>query len=295
MLEEAVEICRKGVRKHPGYPSGRVVEGKCHFDLGEVDDAERSFQAVLELDENNLVALKYLGMILAGRGQLEDARDRFKHILALDPDNREIRGMLEDLSLPEGGAAQRDRHATGSEFEGEPISLGSDDTETSDELATTTLADIYAAQGYKDKAIKIYREVLKDQPGNEDIKRKLAELVGDEEFSGIEEPQRVESLALGDDGTAWSEDDRDFDVEDDDGDDKALSLETVESVLEDEPPGEKKLELPDGKRRGQTVADDVTEEAEEDQTPAVQSASSRSIDDKKSYEQFQRWLKNLQD
>ena len=51
------------------------------------------------------------------------------------------------------------------DFEGAPISLGTDDDPTTDELATMTLADIYAEQGYTDKALRIYHEVLKRQPG----------------------------------------------------------------------------------------------------------------------------------
>ena len=71
-------------------PSGKVVEGKCYFDLGQVDEAEGSFEAVLEMDAQNLVALKYLGMIQAGRGDLDAARQHFKRILKIDPGNREI-------------------------------------------------------------------------------------------------------------------------------------------------------------------------------------------------------------
>ena len=61
------------------------------------------------------------------------------------------------------------------EFEGVPITLG-DATETTDEIATMTLADIYAEQGYTAKALRIYREVHRRQPGNEDLRRKITAL-----------------------------------------------------------------------------------------------------------------------
>jgi len=48
--------------------------------------------------------------------------------------------------------------------------------ETSEELASITLADIFASQGYISKAEKIYKEVLNKQPGNETVRRKLEEL-----------------------------------------------------------------------------------------------------------------------
>jgi hypothetical protein len=40
-----------------------------------------------------------------------------------------------------------------------------DESVTPDEIATMTLADIYAAQGYLTKALKIYRELYQRQPG----------------------------------------------------------------------------------------------------------------------------------
>ena len=99
MLEEAAAICDKGVAKHPQYTSGYVVQGKCYYDLDQPDKSERAFRRVLELDQNNLVALKYLGMILLGRGEKDGAMEHFKHVLALDPDNKEIKFKLEDLSV----------------------------------------------------------------------------------------------------------------------------------------------------------------------------------------------------
>jgi tetratricopeptide (TPR) repeat protein len=286
MLEEAVEICRKGVRKNPGYPSGHVVLGKCYFDVGEVEMAGESFRSVLELDENNLVALKYLGMIQAGRGRLDAAREHFKHILVLDPDNREIIGMMEELQdvdpaqRPKGESRseRRDEEYTDSSqsagddsFEGGPISLGDGAGETSDELATMTLADIYAAQGYSDKAARIYREVLRKQPDNLDIKQKLIDVEG-----------------AGERGETFQEIDDRGDVE---------TLEVTGTAIDDEPVASASA--------GPAAADDdwADEPARPRPTPVGEAAvsaepapsSGASADDQKSYDQFKRWLKNLQD
>jgi tetratricopeptide (TPR) repeat protein len=189
-LEEALEICETGVEKHPEYASGYVVLGKCHYDREEKDQARTAFQKVLSLDENNLVALKYLGMILVEHGDQAAAMEHFKHILALDPDNLEIRSKLENLqqqeietadSEPESEESDEDEEIIlldeilDDDFEGEPIRLGSE-KETSDELATLTLADIYASQGYVHKAKGIYEEVLRKWPDHSQAKEKLAAL-----------------------------------------------------------------------------------------------------------------------
>ena len=45
-----------------------------------------------------------------------------------------------------------------------------------DEIATMTLADIYASQGYAAKALRIYREVYRRQSGNAELRAKIEAL-----------------------------------------------------------------------------------------------------------------------
>jgi tetratricopeptide (TPR) repeat protein len=217
LIDEAVDIADRGVQENPGYTSGHVVRGKCYYDRGDRKTAVACFERVLDLDPNNLVALKFLGLIQAEEGDAAGARERFKHILALDPDDREIRRELDILDVPAKPVpdaheetaetvervetveavgpmetlaeteAQETREVKAADdgFEGAPISLGTDDDPTTDELATMTLADIYAEQGYADKALRIYREVLKRQPGNSGIREKIRALDPDAE---VDEP-----------------------------------------------------------------------------------------------------------
>lgn len=179
MLDEAIEICSRGLSANPRYASGYVVQGKTFFDMGDNESAEASFTQVLSLDEDNLVALKYLGVIAATRGQGMQARRYFEHILVLDPENREIRERL--AHLPEESTAEAPADAQHEDaFEGQEITLGSG-TQTSDVLATLTLANIYAAQGYRRKAIRIYRDLLEKQPGNREVEARIEALESGEE------------------------------------------------------------------------------------------------------------------
>jgi tetratricopeptide (TPR) repeat protein len=208
MVEEALLVCARGVKGHPRYASGYVVQGKCHFDAKRPDDAEASFRRVLEIDAHNLVALKYLGIIRAERGDAAEARGFFTHILELDPEDRDVHRRLEALGeapaparasaprvtappeAPEDEETQEEiqeetqeeiqelRDVPDDEFVGAPITLR-DDSVTSDEIATLTLADIYAAQGHAGKALRIYREVLRRQPDNDGLRRKVEALEGE--------------------------------------------------------------------------------------------------------------------
>ena len=222
MLDEALEICARGVGEHPRYASGYVVQGKCLYDAGRRGDAQAAFDRVLLLDPKNLVALKYLGILHAERGDNARAREYFEHILALDPDNRDIRSRIEDVVLDVAHAPQASVRADETmkidaaavhemlaanareeeeeiaelpdvedeSFHGEPITLR-DESNTSDEIATMTLADIYAAQGYNSRALKIYREVQKRQPDNRTLAMKIDALEKEVKAS-IEAARRVQ-------------------------------------------------------------------------------------------------------
>jgi tetratricopeptide (TPR) repeat protein len=280
MIDEALDICKKGLAANPRYASGYVVQGKCLYDAEKPEDAEAAFRRVLELDGSNLVALKFIGIILSERGDTGAARACFEHILALDPEDRDIRRRLNEVgdlrrsetpvshNEPELGPAEPVRRGPtvepnagrvpaqdvdtiivhpqpaesldDEEFEGAPITLGDASESTDDEIATMTLADIYATQGYTDKALRIYREVSRRQPDNQDLLRKIAAL-----------ESRAERRA-------------------------AAEAEAPAAVVQAEPP--------------------VREEAPAPKPAAVaQTAAGNRIDETRSYEQFKRWLRSVSD
>lgn len=177
-LDEALEICEKGVEQHPSYASGFVVKGKCLFDKGDHEDAAAAFRHVLSLDAENLVALKYLGMVDIERGRYEEARRRFERILALDPENEEIHRRLRVVDERETRGdivADVTSRSEGDEEEAVAEASRVVDVETS-ELASITLAGIFAEQGYHDRAADIYEELLRRDPENATIRSKLDDL-----------------------------------------------------------------------------------------------------------------------
>ena len=58
--------------------------------------------------------------------------------------------------------------------QGGPGTVDSNDPEG--RIATVTLAQIYSSQGFVDRAVETYRKILDQDPGNEEIKRRIAEL-----------------------------------------------------------------------------------------------------------------------
>jgi tetratricopeptide (TPR) repeat protein len=302
-LEEALDICTQGVSQHPDYASGHVVLGKCYYDNQEIDMAAETFNTVLSLDENNLVALKFLGMIQAESGDETAAREHFRHILALDPENTEIRTQLEHLQVDQAGKDDRvmtadsdestDKESvSGEEFEGKTISLG-EATETSDEFATLTLADIYASQGYTDKAIKIYREVLKDRPGNTMARDKLAALELEE---GSDLPTGDDSMDLPPIPPAEPTDEEMEELHDradkpspgppDDKPASDLSPDEPEASPGSDSSSEESMEPRTSSKPDSPVAPGVSESADD---------TGKTIDEKSSRQHFQDWIRRMGD
>lgn len=277
-IDEALEICEQGIGRHPEYASGYVVKGKCLYDLDRHEEAQNAFERVLDFDEDNLVALKYLGMMEARFGRYDSARRYLKRILRLDPENPEIMEALrhvderrqledEDMAEPPPPSGDPDR-VVWAEGEGETTDDVKDDLEVSDELATITLADIYASQGYKEKALKIYEEVLARQPDNETIKRKVAGLT---------------------DAEADDADEAFLDVDADDGSESDVR-ETVSARVEEER-GDRTAGPADEALPGQAKSEQ--EQDGETRTAPTRGKRGSEIEEGKSIDHFKQWLEGL--
>lgn len=89
---EAVKYCRTGLARHPGYLSARVTLGRSLTELGELDDAAREFDLVLQSAPDNLAAIRSMAEIHQRRGAMEAALGYYKRALALarfDPELEE--------------------------------------------------------------------------------------------------------------------------------------------------------------------------------------------------------------
>jgi tetratricopeptide (TPR) repeat protein len=164
-LDRAIALCEKGLERYPSYASAHVILGKCFYDKGATERARSEFLSVIELDQENMVALKFLGDILAAEGDRESAARYYRRLLAVDPTNEEVEAALGKL---EEGVQVRQIDLT-DEKQIRRI-------EGSSELATMTLAGIYASQGYYNKALKIYQDIIRNEPENEQARKMVEKL-----------------------------------------------------------------------------------------------------------------------
>ena len=87
--ERAVEIA-------PEHPDALIVRGRCYFELGQLDQAERDFRkAVLEYPDA-CEARMGMGAVSASRGDFDAAVDSFKRAVACDPGSVAYRQALDE-------------------------------------------------------------------------------------------------------------------------------------------------------------------------------------------------------
>lgn len=96
-LQEAVEVARTGLARHPAYASARVTLGRALVELGEVGEARVQLERALASAPENLAALRSLAELHRHAGELSRARELARRGATLFPQDRELRALLEAL------------------------------------------------------------------------------------------------------------------------------------------------------------------------------------------------------
>ena len=86
-LDRAIELCQSGLERHPDYVSAHIVYGRCLIDMKNDAAAGQTFQRVLALDPENIIALKILGEIAERNNRFDEAVDWLGRLLNADPMN----------------------------------------------------------------------------------------------------------------------------------------------------------------------------------------------------------------
>jgi tetratricopeptide (TPR) repeat protein len=90
----ALEILQPGLERHPDYIPANIVLGRCHWDLGDLEAAERAFTQVLALDGENVIALKALADITERQSRPFESERWLEALLVVDRSNEEARDQL---------------------------------------------------------------------------------------------------------------------------------------------------------------------------------------------------------
>ena len=162
LLEQAIATCKKGLRAHPDFVSGRVALARAYADADQIQRAQVELEKVVLAAPDNIVAQRLLADIYRKRQDFNLLERTLHRILALDARDEEARESLRWLETQQGDER---RH-------------GETTTPAKREIITKTLAEIYASQGFYEKAFEIYKRLSWQEPENAFFHERLADLKG---------------------------------------------------------------------------------------------------------------------
>ncbi|BCR04686.1 hypothetical protein DESUT3_17550 [Desulfuromonas versatilis] len=186
MLDEALEVASLGTRAMPRFSPGFTALGRIQAQRQDLSAALGAFEKALEIDGDSLVALKSMARVLVQLGRKSRARELLERAVSLDPGDENALKMLQALGGPVSPDPEKKQQSPASpappaKFRPVPPRRGheSEDEqglETVDPITTATIADIYIKQGFPRRAMKVYRDLLKADPHNADIRARLVAL-----------------------------------------------------------------------------------------------------------------------
>jgi tetratricopeptide (TPR) repeat protein len=167
-LERALEVVSIGLERHPELASAYVVEAWVQQDRGDPNGAAAAWERVLELDPDNVEALRGLGNLMAAAGRASRADPLLERARELEPDRANV-GEVDASAPPASDDVPLVAPEPDDAAEGEP-------EDTHELPATRTLAELYARQGLHDRAAEVYERLARERPDDAGVRKRLAEL-----------------------------------------------------------------------------------------------------------------------
>ncbi len=99
LLDEAIDICRDGLRVHPHFMGGRVALARAFFDKRYYDDVVKELEPVVLDAPDNLVAQRLLADSYLILGRIAQALTSYKVLLYFTPQDEELAKMVKEIEL----------------------------------------------------------------------------------------------------------------------------------------------------------------------------------------------------
>jgi tetratricopeptide (TPR) repeat protein len=97
-LDEAIQLCEEGIRRHPYYVTGHMVLGKCYLQKKLFDQAEKEFKRVLLFDPKYLAAHKHYGDLMREIGWDNTCEMSYRKIFQIDPLDGAVKAVIDDFA-----------------------------------------------------------------------------------------------------------------------------------------------------------------------------------------------------
>lgn len=96
-VDEAIEICKEGLRHHPDFHGGRVALAKCLVDTEAFEGALEELERVVQSVPENLLAQRLLGDVHRALKNSDKALHAYKMALLLSPNDVVLAEKVHDL------------------------------------------------------------------------------------------------------------------------------------------------------------------------------------------------------
>lgn len=182
MLDEAIEICKKGLEKHQSYTSARVVLGRIYTEKNMIDEAIEELKRVEAVDVDNIMVHSMLGNAYLKKKRYAEAIEQFQKVLSLNPEDLDTQEKLKEALAakqePEKVNKQpqpepKQQTQTQAKVETQPKK----EEKISDDIQKSLkAAELYTKKEDFEKAIEIYNEILSKDPENLIVQQRLREV-----------------------------------------------------------------------------------------------------------------------
>ena len=104
LIDNAIDLCQNGLTLHPDYVSAYIVYARCLVDKKDDPSALGVFKKVLDLDGENIIALRGLAELAERNGKYEEEVEWLARLINADPMNGDA---AEALARAKGKAAAK--------------------------------------------------------------------------------------------------------------------------------------------------------------------------------------------
>lgn len=157
LLQQALEICQRGVKYNPEYPSGLVALGKILFEMKRYEEASQIFKQAVALKSDNILAHKLNALCLIKLNNYTDALKSYKYILFLSPDDETAQKFINNWEYLEAQSYSERTFST----DETPISSSSQPE------SVAAFIEALIARNEIDKADKYIQLALKKWPSSD--------------------------------------------------------------------------------------------------------------------------------
>jgi tetratricopeptide (TPR) repeat protein len=182
-LKKVIQECIKAVQTYPQDPFLRRLLAESYLEAGFVSQAEMELERLTSQTNELASTYKLLADIYRKQGRSDDAVRTLRIYLAHRPEDHDALDVFEALHVRPHAAdeqppAAEPREPAAEEIHEPVVKEAAELPEEAPvpEIATPTLAEVYAGQGDLEEAIRMYGKVLARNPQDEKSRQRMEEL-----------------------------------------------------------------------------------------------------------------------